>query len=80
MNAVTPQPILSAADLGRSIRLRRKTLGLTQAGVAQVAGVGSRFVSEVERGKPTAEVGKLLRVVGVLGLDLHVVPRPGAVP
>ena len=72
--------IRSPADFGRAIRLRRKTLGLTQAGVAEVAGVGSRFVSEVERGKGTAEIGRLLRVVGVLGLDLHVACRHGAVP
>lgn len=54
--------------------------GLTQAGVAQVAGAGNRFVSELERGKATAEFGKVLWVVSVLGLDLHVVCRPGAIP
>ncbi|MBM4022942.1 MAG: helix-turn-helix domain-containing protein [Planctomycetes bacterium] len=43
------QTIRSAGELGRAIRLRRKSLGLTQTAVAQVAGVGSRFVSEVER-------------------------------
>ncbi|MFM8802848.1 MAG: helix-turn-helix transcriptional regulator [Planctomycetia bacterium] len=74
-----PQTIRSTGDFGRAIRQRRKALGLTQTGVAQIAGVGSRFVSEVERGKATAEIGKLLRVAGVLGLDLHVVSRPGAV-
>lgn len=72
--------IRAVGELGRAIRRRRKTLGLTQAGVAQVAGVGNRFVSELERGKATAEFGKVLRVVSVLGLDLHVVCRPGAIP
>jgi y4mF family transcriptional regulator len=70
--------IRTAGDLGQVIRRRRKAIGLTQAGVAQVAGVGNRFVSELERGKSTAEFGKVLRVVSVLGLDLHVVGRPGA--
>jgi y4mF family transcriptional regulator len=72
--------IRAASELGQAIRRRRKALGLTQAAVAQVAGLGNRFVSELERGKATAEFGKVLRVVSVLGLDLHVVCRPGAIP
>lgn len=75
-----PQTIRSAGEFGQAIRLRRKALGLTQAGVAQVAGVGNRFVSEVERGKPTAELGKVLRLVSMLGLDLQIACRPGAMP
>lgn len=69
--------IRSADELGHAIRVRRKALSLTQAGVAQIAGVGNRFVSELERGKSTAEIGKVLRVVSVLGLDLHLVSRLG---
>jgi HTH-type transcriptional regulator/antitoxin HipB len=78
--AVKLQTIRSAGEFGRAIRLRRKALGLTQGGVAQVAGVGNRFVSEVERGKPTAEFGKVLRLVSVLGLDVQIACRPGAMP
>jgi len=78
--AVHFQTIRSAGELGRAVRLRRKALGLTQTAVAQVAGVGSRFVSEVERGKSTAEFGKVLRLVSVLGLDIQVASRPGALP
>jgi HTH-type transcriptional regulator/antitoxin HipB len=70
--------IRTTGELGQAIRRRRQAIGLTQAEVAQVAGVGNRFVSELERGKATAEFGKILRVVSVLGLDLHVVGRPGA--
>ncbi len=72
--------IRAVSELGRAIRLRRKAIGLTQTAVAQVAGVGNRFVSELERGKATAEFGKVLRVVSVLGLDLHVGCRQGSVP
>ena len=71
--------IRAVSELGRAIRLRRKAIGLTQTAVAQVAGVGNRFVSELERGKATAEFGKVLRVVSVLGLDLHVGCRQGSV-
>lgn len=72
--------IRAVSELGRAIRLPRKAIGLTQTAVAQVAGVGNRFVSELERGKATAEFGKVLRVVSVLGLDLHVGCRQGSVP
>jgi HTH-type transcriptional regulator/antitoxin HipB len=72
--------IRAVSELGQAIRLRRKAIGLTQTAVAQVAGVGNRFVSELERGKATAEFGKVLRVVSVLGLDLHVGCRQGSVP
>jgi len=76
-NAVNSGPIRNARDLGAWIRQRRTSIGLTQAGLADVAGVGVRFISELERGKPTAEVGKVLHVAGVLGLDLHIGVRPG---
>lgn len=69
--------IRNPADLGQAIRSRRKAAGLTQAGLAEVAGVGTRFLSELERGKPTAELNKVLQVLRVLGCDLHIVIRPG---
>jgi y4mF family transcriptional regulator len=64
-----------AADIGRQVRLRRKALGLTQAQLAGISGNGTRFISEMERGKPTAQVGKVIDVLHVLGLDLHVEER-----
>jgi y4mF family transcriptional regulator len=56
--------------LGAAIRNARKTHGLTQSQLAGLAGTGVRFVSELERGKPGAEVGKVLDVLAVLGLRL----------
>ena len=49
--------------LGRQIRAARKTMGLSQSEVAEVAGCSQRFVSELERGKKTAEIGKVLAVI-----------------
>lgn len=63
------------AAVGRAIRHKRRELGVTQAEAAGLAGVGVRFLSELENGKPTAELGKVLRVLGRLGLELWVLPR-----
>jgi y4mF family transcriptional regulator len=72
--------VADAEGLGRLIRQRRKADGLTQAEAAGLCGVGARFLSEVERGKVTAEIGKVLRVVRGLGLELSVTPRGGGRP
>ncbi|HWA17793.1 MAG TPA: helix-turn-helix transcriptional regulator [Devosia sp.] len=66
----TDRPIHNAADLGTFIAERRKRRGLTQQDLADFAGVGRRFLSEIENGKPTAEIGKILRVLIALGSDL----------
>jgi y4mF family transcriptional regulator len=61
--------------LGAAIRAKRRSIALRQAELAGLAGVGTRFLSELENGKPTAEVGKVLRVLAVLGLEIWLQPR-----
>jgi y4mF family transcriptional regulator len=73
----SPTRISEAKQLGAAVRQRRRELGLTQEQIAGIAGVGVRFVSELERGKSTAEIGKVLQVARRLGLDLWVAPRAG---
>ena len=58
------------SELGRLVRGRREDLVLNQQQLAQRAGVGRRFVSELEAGKPTLEIGKVLAVCRTLGLTL----------
>ena len=67
--------IKTAEDLGDIIRLRRKKAKLTQKKVASLAGVGIRFLSELERGKPTAQIGKTLKVAQLLGLEFRIHER-----
>lgn len=67
--------ISSMRQLGEIIRMKRKSSGVTQNDAAALTGVGTRFLSELERGKETAEFGKALHVLGRLGLELWVVPR-----
>jgi len=67
--------INSMSDLGNIIRATRKAQGATQAEFASLCGVGVRFISELENGKPTVELGKVLTVLNSLGLKLKLEPR-----
>ena len=62
--------ITSPQSLGTALRLTRKRLGLTQADLALAAGVGLRFIVELEGGKPTVRLEQVLRVVDALGGSL----------
>lgn len=62
-------------EIGQLIRQRRKRAGLTLQDAAGMAGVGVRFLSELERGKPTLQIGKVMEVLHLFGLELHVVSR-----
>jgi HTH-type transcriptional regulator / antitoxin HipB len=70
-----PLPIKDSDDLGAAIRSRRRELELTQEDLADVARVTLRFVSELERGKESAQFAGIRRVLGALGLDLYLKPR-----
>lgn len=67
--------IVDAKSLGARVRSRRKDLGLTQIDLAGVARVTPRFVGELERGKPRAQLDGVLRILAALGLDLHLRAR-----
>lgn len=59
-------------SLGRSVRVRRQELGLTQQVTAELAGVSAKFLRDVEHGKPSLQLDKLAAVLDALGLDLTV--------
>ena len=65
----------TAADIGAAIRKKRKEDGLTLADAAALCGVGYRFLSDLENGKATVQMGKVLQVLTALGLDLYVASR-----
>ena len=67
--------IRSVEELGEAIRTRRKELHYTQAFLAEFTGFSVCFISDVERGKATAEIGKTLQLLMILGLDLSVERR-----
>ena len=57
--------------LGTFVRTQRKSRRLTQLEAAELADVSDRFLRELEHGKPTAEIGKVIDVLAVLGYDLE---------
>jgi HTH-type transcriptional regulator / antitoxin HipB len=65
-------------DLGRYIRDQRREAALTQIELAARAAVSRRWLSDLEAGKSTAEVGLVLKVVAALGLmvDIRAAPQP----
>lgn len=64
-------------EIGRLIRSERKAQGLRQEELAAASGVGLRFVVDLERGKQTVQLGKVLAVLAALGCTLEIV-RPGS--
>lgn len=70
------RPIQTSKGFGAAVRRARKDRGLTQAELAAKAGVGRPWLSELENGKRTAELGKALSVLGALELGIVFVPAP----
>ncbi|MBQ5952404.1 MAG: helix-turn-helix domain-containing protein [Lachnospiraceae bacterium] len=64
-----------AGAFGKILRNRRKELGYTQSYVSQVTGMSVSFLSDLENGKETAELGKALYLAGLLGLDVDLKER-----
>lgn len=62
-------------ELGALVRRRRNELELTQEELAGVALVTPRLLGEVERGKRTAQLDGVLRILAALGIDLFARPR-----
>lgn len=62
--------ISSSKELGLLVRDRRKSKGWTQAELAQRAGVKPLWISQFERGKPTAQVNLVLNTLKALSVDL----------
>ena len=62
--------VATPEQLGQALRAARKARGLRLEDVALAAGVGIRFVSELERGKTTARLGETLRVAAALGVRI----------
>jgi y4mF family transcriptional regulator len=66
----------SPRAIGEFVRVRRQASSLTQQELGELAGVGTRFVSELERGKSTLRMDAVNRVLRVFGQMLGYVSAP----
>ena len=64
--------ITDSEGLGNIIRNRRKELKYTQAFLSEYTGLSVSFISDVERGKTTVEIGKVMQLISILGLDFNI--------
>ena len=62
-------------EIATAVTTLRKTAGLTQREFASRAGVGLRFVRELEQGKQTVRLDKVAQLLALLGLELQVRPK-----
>jgi y4mF family transcriptional regulator len=70
----------TSVEIGNIIRATRKAQGLRQDELAGAAGVGIRFVVDLEAGKPTVQLGKALQVLQALGCALEIRPPKASEP
>lgn len=65
---------MDSTSLGLIVRRERKAQNLKQAELAAVSGVGVRFIVDLEAGKPTLQLGKVLQVITTLGCEVQIAP------
>ncbi|MBS4155260.1 helix-turn-helix domain-containing protein [Cobetia amphilecti] len=71
-------PIHDAATLGKLIRRSRKQQGLNLETLAGLCGLSIRFLSELENGRDSCGLGRILIVLDTLGIELSAVPPEGS--
>ena len=70
----------TAEELGRQARAHHKQRRLTLETVSGLGDLSTRFLSEFKRGKETAEIGKVLKALRTVGLEVIIQPRGRVVP
>lgn len=67
--------ITDSVSFGKAVRQRRRELGYTQTDLMRITGLSVSFLSDLERGKKTIELGKALYLANMLGLDINIESR-----
>jgi HTH-type transcriptional regulator / antitoxin HipB len=79
-NRVSPEAVIrSSVELGAVVREQRKRLALKQLDIAGLGNTGNRFIVDLENGKPTVQLQKVLDVMDLLGLEVVVRPKAARV-
>lgn len=79
-NIVSPWVVRSAADVGQIVREQRQALNLRQVDLAGIGNTGNRLIVDIEKGKPTAQLQKVLDVLDLLGLEVTVRQKASRAP
>ena len=75
-NVITHEvTVRSSVELGAAVREQRKRLALKQLDIAGLGNTGNRFIVDLENGKPTVQLQKVLDVMDLLGLEVVVRPK-----
>lgn len=67
--------VRTAQDLGHMVRQQRQDMKLRQLDVAGLANTGNRLIVDVENGKPTVQLQKVLDLLDILGLEVVIQPK-----
>ena len=67
--------ITDSQSFGEAIKNRRKEMGYTQRYISEYTGFSISFISDLENGKSTAELGKAIFLANLLGLDINATSR-----
>ncbi len=67
--------ITNVKEFGSAIKKRRKELGYTQKHICEVSGISASFMSDLENGKETIEIGKAFFLANLLGMDISLDER-----
>lgn len=78
--SLSTAPIRSAAALGALVRARRRQLALSQLDLAGLGNTGNRFIVDLENGKPTLQLQKVLDALHLLGLEVCVRAKTAKLP
>lgn len=71
-NTTPARVVRSAADVGQLVREQRHALDLRQIDLAGIGNTGNRLIVDIEKGKPTVQLQKVLNVLDLLGLEVVV--------
>ena len=63
--------------IGELVRNTRKAMGVTQKNLALTSGTGLRFIIDLEKGKATCQLGKVLTVLHTLGVKTEFIAPAG---
>lgn len=67
--------VRTALDIGQMVKRQRNGMNLRQLDVAGLANTGNRLIVDVENGKPTVQLQKVLDLLDILGLEVVIQPK-----